>query len=105
MEAIPTKIIATPEAYQLLNSPTDSDKVQRAVRQAFLAATNQRDSPLTDYYIVNCPISLHGRLTETPEGKVFTILLYSNKGKGAMFFIYDELYQAAFDSAVPVELV
>ena len=105
MEPLPTKILATPEAYELLAraAPTDA-QMQRVFQHALQAANHQRESPLTDCYFMNCPISLHGRVTDTPDGKIFTILLYSKNGKGAMFFIYDELYQAAFDSAVPVAL-
>jgi hypothetical protein len=105
MEAISTKILATPEAYQLLINPTDGTATQSAVEEAVLAATHQRKSPLTDCYIINCPVSVHGRVTDTPGGKIFTILLYSKDGDGAMFFLFDEDYNAAIDSAVTVEIV
>jgi hypothetical protein len=105
MGTVQTKILATPEAYQLLASPTDGGKIQSAIREAVLAATHKRESPLTDYYIINCPVSVHGRLTESPDGDVFTVLLYSKNGKGAMFFLFDEHYEAAVESAVPVEMV
>lgn len=105
MEADAVRILATPEAYQLLTSPTNGKQTQSAIEEAVLAATQKRASPLTDCYIINCPVSVHGRLTKSHDGDVLTVLLYSKNGKGRMFFLFDEDYEAAVEAAVPVEMV
>jgi hypothetical protein len=97
------KILATPEAYEMLTSSSCGESVHKAVCSSIeIALTKLRKTP--DHFIEDCPLALSAYWATSPNEDSI-ILIYKQDSVSAYYCInYNEFFSLA-ETALPISLV
>ncbi|HZT36031.1 MAG TPA: hypothetical protein VFA15_08925 [Nitrososphaera sp.] len=87
MTAIPIKVFATPDAYEILKDSDDQQTFQ--IMKAVKTMVLNNDLSHTGYGFGNCPIMLVSRESSAPDG-TSVILLYKGKADNDPIKLWNE---------------
>ena len=96
------KIVATPEAYELLTSLPDGESTKSAVSAAFWLLSTKLKCP--DYFIEGCPIALVAYWAkDSSEDSI--VLMDKHNGHPLYDFLDDyRIFFKKLETAIPVSL-
>lgn len=96
MDVVSTRVFATPEAFELLMTSTDSEEIRTIIRDVINASKGGSTSVHNGYTVhfdpspYTCfddwPFSLHIRQEDTEKGVSLTVLLYRKDGQPKHYY-------------------